>query len=133
MLLAAALLNPATLLLVGLSSSVLYLSCSLLLFGMTANLFNISVNTQAVGVERLYGKSIMASFHGLWSLAGFTGGLISMAMVAVAVNPFYHFCFIFLFSLAVLSFMGRSILPRDEADNKKDISYGKKKKNICPP
>src|ERR687891_721504 len=39
----------------------------LFFFGMSGNMINISVNTQGVGVEVLYKRSIMASFHGLWS------------------------------------------------------------------
>ena len=34
----------------------------LFVFGFTGNVVNISVNTQAVGVEALYGRSVMASF-----------------------------------------------------------------------
>ena len=41
----------------------------LFLLGLIANLHNLSVNTQAVGVEKEYGRSIMGTFHGCWSLA----------------------------------------------------------------
>ncbi|WP_431216732.1 MFS transporter [Puia sp. P3] len=40
----------------------------LFFFGMGGNLLNISINTQAIGTESLYGRTIMASYHGLWSL-----------------------------------------------------------------
>jgi len=52
------------------------LAITLFLFGVFGNMCNISINTQGIAVERLYGRSIMASFHGGWSLAGFTGALI---------------------------------------------------------
>ena len=101
--------------LVGLGASVTVwqLSVALFFFGMSANLCNISVNTQGVGVERLYGRSIMASFHGLWSLAGFIGGLISTLMVGMNVTPLWHFWMIFGLSLLTVVTMGRSILPHD--------------------
>ena len=55
---------------------------------------NISVNTQAVGVEAIYKRSIMASFHGLWSVAGFTGAAIGTFMIGKNIIPFHHFLLI---------------------------------------
>ena len=52
------------------------LALALFFFGLAGNLCNISINTQGVATERLYDRPIMASFHGGWSLAGFTGALI---------------------------------------------------------
>lgn len=63
----------------------------LFFFGMSGNMMNISINTQAVGVEALYQRSIMASFHGLWSLAGFTGAAIGTFMVSQNLSPVTHF------------------------------------------
>jgi MFS family permease len=63
----------------------------LFFFGMSGNLMNISINTQAIGVETLYRRSIMASFHGLWSVAGFTGAAIGTLMVSQNVSPLFHF------------------------------------------
>jgi len=111
----AALLYPTALLGLGLVTTVWQLSLGLLLFGMCANLTNISINTQGVGVERIYRRSIMASFHGIWSLAGFTGGLISTLMVGYNIAPFEHFCIIYVVVLAIILTMRNSILPRDTA------------------
>lgn len=67
------------------------LSAALFLFGLAGNLCNISINTQGVSTEKLYGRSIMASFHGSWSVAGFTGALIGMLMINLRVIPHWHF------------------------------------------
>ena len=76
----------------------------LVLFGVGGNLTNISVNTQAVGVERLYKhKPIMASFHGLWSLAGFVAAAVGSFMIGHAVSPGVHFVLIALFIVAGLA------------------------------
>ena len=61
MLLLAALLYSGTLMALGFISETWHLFAMLVFFGVAANLHNISVNTQAVGVERLYRRSIMAS------------------------------------------------------------------------
>lgn len=63
----------------------------LVLFGLASNAVNISVNTQAVATEVLYTKPIMASFHGVWSLAGFIGAGIGTIMIGKEVLPEYHF------------------------------------------
>jgi MFS family permease len=90
----AAILYPLTLVLLALTSSALQLICGLFFFGLWANLVNIAMNTQAVGVEKLYGRSIMASFHGLWSLAGFSGAAIGGFFVSAGVSPLIHFSII---------------------------------------
>ncbi|WP_226163241.1 MFS transporter [Hymenobacter terricola] len=88
----------------GWAASLYQLIPCLVLFGIGGNLTNISVNTQAVGVERLYKhKPIMASFHGLWSLAGFVAAAVGTFMIGHAVTPGVHFIFIALFILAGLA------------------------------
>jgi len=83
-----------SLVLIGSSSSVLYLVLSLFSFGFFANILNISINTQAVAVESLYKKRLMATFHGLWSLAGFAGAGIGTWLIGHNVLPLHHFIFI---------------------------------------
>ena len=108
-----ALLYPAVLVLLGTVTQVWQLALGLFFFGICGNLCNISVNTQGVGVERLYKRSIMASFHGLWSLAGFTGGLISTMMVADNIAPFTHFCIVYVIGFLLMMSARKFILPRD--------------------
>ena len=117
---AAAFLYPLTLIALGTISTVWQLTAALGCFGITANLYNIAVNTQGVGVERLYGRSIMATFHGLWSLAGFVGGLFSTWMVGADVSPLVNFCLIFGFSILVLLAMRGWMLPRDPKPGRKE-------------
>ncbi len=83
-----------TLISLGLAQNSLQLFSCLFLFGFSSNAVNISVNTQAVAVEKLYSKPIMASFHGLWSLAGFAGAGIGSLMIAEKIDPYHHFVII---------------------------------------
>lgn len=108
-----AFLYPSGLLLLGMVGNLWQLLVALFLFGVFGNLSNISVNTQAVGVERLYRRSIMASFHGLWSLAGFTGGILASIMVAANVSTFWHFAAVYGLSIVLLVVARRNVLPRD--------------------
>lgn len=86
-----ALLYSLLLIPLSLAPSAHTLMGSLFLFGVSSNLCNAAVNTQAIGAERLHGKTIMASFHGLWSMGGFLGGLISMAFVGAGMSPEVQF------------------------------------------
>jgi MFS family permease len=62
----------------------------LLCFGSSRNLLNLSMNTESVGVQAMYKKSIMTTFHGIWSMAGFGGAVLGYFMVAYHVMPAHH-------------------------------------------
>jgi MFS family permease len=97
----------------GLAQSVPLLVAGLVLFGFVSNLSNIAVNTQAVGVEQLHRKSIMASFHGLWSLAGFAGAALGALMIGQRVAPLPHFVLVAVLVVAGVAACSTSIRPRD--------------------
>jgi MFS family permease len=75
----------------GLAAAPWQLALFLFLFGITGNMANISVNTQAVEAEKLYNRPIMTSFHGAWSIAGFAGALIGLLMINLQIPPYLHF------------------------------------------
>jgi MFS family permease len=104
---------PCFLVLIGFADSVWQLVPVALAFGFLGNLCNISINTQAVGVESLYGRSIMASFHGIWSLAGFAGAAIGTYMVSKNIAPQWHFLVICGASMAMALVSRRFILKKD--------------------
>jgi len=76
---------------IGLVQAGWQLALVLFLFGVTGNLCNISINTLGIAAERLYERPIMASFHGGWSLAGFTGAIAGMILIYLNFIPVYHF------------------------------------------
>lgn len=122
----AVLFYPAALVLLGLVDTKWQLMAGLFLLGISANLCNISINTQGVGVERIYRRSIMASFHGLWSLAGFTGGLIGQFFVAQHIPPFQHFLIMYGITAAIMLFARNYILPRDGSRNQQAVPQKRK-------
>jgi hypothetical protein len=81
---------------IGLAESLPQLILVLFAFGFFSSLLNIAINTQVAGVELHYEKPIMASLHGMWSLAGFAGAAIGTMMMGYGIDPFYHFLLIFL-------------------------------------
>ncbi len=113
----AAILYPTMLLCVGATNRIWQLPFVLFLMGLCGNFATLGTNTQGVGVQKLYekvwNKSIIASFHGIWSLAGFTGGIISTLMVSKNITPFVHYCIIYSLVITLVLIMRKYLLPRD--------------------
>ncbi len=112
-ILAGATLYPVTLIFLGLAATCWELAAVLFVFGLWGNLANIAINTQAVGIEALYGRSIMASFHGVWSLAGFTGALIGSLVIAAHIIPPVHFSVITAVCLLLVLLSFNQLMPQD--------------------
>lgn len=113
------LLYPLGFIFIAFCNSYYQFIAALLATGIFANLSNISVNTQAVGVERLYGKSIMAAFHGVWSLAGFLGGLLSYLVVKLNISVLTHFSVVYAIVAILAIFAQKYLLPQDIAEQAK--------------
>lgn len=112
-IIASALGGASILVGIGSVTAVWQLVVLLFLFGIFGNLLNISQNTQAVGVEMVYGRSIMASFHGLWSSAGCTGYLLGMLFVSLKIAPVYHFACIWMTVVTAVIIIYRNLLVKD--------------------
>ncbi|MEO6721657.1 MAG: MFS transporter, partial [Ferruginibacter sp.] len=120
-LITAALLYPIVLILLGLAATFWQLAAVLFLFGFCGSILNISINTQAVGVEALYGRSIMASFHGLWSLAGFTGAAVGTLMISIHLTPFVHYCIVCAASFLLAFITYKYTLPHQSGSDSQPI------------
>ena len=106
-------LMPCALLSLALAGSPHWLAAALLGFGFANNMLNISLNAQAVGVETLYGRSIMATFHGMWSLGGVAGCIIGSIVAPLGVAPLPHFAAILVITLATLCCLRTWTMPRE--------------------
>ena len=89
-MLIGALLFNITLCLPGFTNSIVQLMAVLFVFGAARNIMNISMNGQSVAVQAHYTKSIITTFHGVWSMAGFAGAGLGYLMVANNIGTEYH-------------------------------------------
>lgn len=122
MVIPAALSYALLLPMIGLVQTSWHLVTVLFFFGLVGNLLNIAMNTQAVSLEALYGRSIIASFHGIWSLAGFTGASIGTLLVNLRLTPFQHFIFISAAGILITFLCYRNTLQKDiNADTERPI------------
>lgn len=99
---------------IGLAHNSWQLGLGLALFGISANLTNISVNTQGVYTEGLFKRIIMSSFHGMWSLAGFTGALIGIGMLALHLTTYVHFVIIASIVFVLVAFNFKYLIKAKE-------------------
>lgn len=90
------LLYPAFLLLIGLSPSYWILAVVLFFFGVTGNLCNIAVNTQAIEIESITKRTLLSSYHGAWCFAGLAGALVGMLTINLHIETFHHFVLTFI-------------------------------------
>lgn len=88
------------------------LTGALLAYGAANTLVQISVNAQAVATERQSGHSLMASYHGLWSIGGFVGAAIAAALTSRGVAPQNHVSLMMLLVL-ILYVLGYQLLLDD--------------------
>jgi MFS family permease len=89
-MLCGAMIYNVVLICLGFSPYAWVLAIVLFFFGASRNLMNLSMNAQAIGVQALYHRSIMSSFHAVWSLAGFAGAAIGYLMVTTNIIPGWH-------------------------------------------
>jgi MFS family permease len=88
---ASAIACCALLPLAGLAPSLGLLTAALAAFGAALGGMDVSMNAQAVLVEREAGRSLMAAFHGLWSLGALCGASLGGVVAERAAHPALHF------------------------------------------
>ena len=104
------------LLLVGLAPSWIALAAAYFVLGMFDSTMDASMNTHGLGLQRLYGRSILQGFHGTWSAGGMIAGAAGALAAAAGVPVAVHLGIVGVV-LAVLAIaMSTRLLPRAVAD-----------------
>ena len=81
-------------------SSTPAVAVSLFVFGASIGAIDVAMNAHGVQVQNLYGKPIMSSLHGLFSVGGLFGSLGLGFLIRLGINPVY----------AIISIAGLMIL-----------------------
>ena len=66
----------------GLAGDLVTLTLALVPLGITAGLVDVAMNAQAVEVERGFGRPIMSSLHGFWSVGVLISSAVSSGIAA---------------------------------------------------
>lgn len=105
---------------IGFADKVWQMAIVLFAFGASRNLFNISINTQSIGVQQLYQKSIIASFHGVWSIASLAGAGFASILISLGVMPEFRLVLVTGLSLVlIMIFWGNTLEIATNVDAKK--------------
>ncbi|WP_149915155.1 MFS transporter [Sphingobacterium cavernae] len=107
---------------IGVATNALQLAVILFTFGVVGNMCNIAVNTQGIAAEKIFQKSIMSSFHGAWSIAGFTGALIGLLTMNIGIDTLPHFIII-LFLIIVNTLLNHKHLVQGKPEQKEKRSF----------
>jgi MFS family permease len=109
-----AVLGTATMPLVAVASTWLAFAGSLFAMGTADAVTDAAMNAHALRVQRRYGRSIINSFHALWSLGAVSGGLIGATAVGLGVPRLVHLGGVALLLSVVLLLSSRWQLPGHE-------------------
>jgi len=122
LMLIGALFYAVLLPLLPLTNAVWQMGAILFIFGSSRNFLNISANAQSIGVQQMYDRFIVATFHGIWSLAGFAGAALGSFMITHHIAPFTHFFIVGSTTLLlVITTFGDTVKEDVRTDTKKAL------------
>ena len=108
---AALLSGAASLFLASLAGGLGGLAAALFAFGAGFGAINVSANAQGLALERLYGRSILSSFHAAFSSGALAGAGLGALAAATGIGPRMHFGTLALALVAVALAAGHRLLP----------------------
>ena len=98
-----------TLALIPFANSQLMLALALTLFGICHGGMDVAMNENGVAVEHLYGRSIMSSLHGTYSLGNLLGASVGLVLVG-RISTESHLIGGAAFLVLILFLVGRTML-----------------------
>lgn len=108
-------LNALALTAIGFSNNTYTLVASVILFAFTTRIFNISVNTQALTLQKQFEKKIIGSFHGYWSIGGIAGIALSTLLLTLNVSIHVHFAMVGVAMLLITAYSFQYLLKGDRS------------------
>jgi len=104
----------AAMLAIGAAGSRPLLFLAVAAFGLAVGAVDATMNMQGVAVQRRYGRSLLMSFHGAWSIAGIAGSLATAGSERVGLPLVAGIAVVSVVGAAVGLVAGPSLLRRDE-------------------
>jgi MFS family permease len=110
---------------IGFATTSFALIASLCVFAFSMRVLNISMNTQAISLQKLFDKRINGSFHGLWSTGGIAGVGFSTLMVAFDVPMSTHIAIVSLITLITTFICYKYVMRDDRSTSGNKLILGK--------
>ncbi|MGW4034820.1 MFS transporter [Streptomyces sp. NPDC004778] len=110
------LLTGAGILAAGLAPSVALFATALFLAGAMDALTDVAQNAHGLRVQRLYGRSILNSFHAIWSIGAVTGGLMAAGAMSLGLSLGVHLAVAAVVLVAAAGAAARFCLPGPDSE-----------------
>lgn len=110
---------------IGLSTSIYMLVIALTGFSFSLRLINVSMNTQAVTLQKEFTKKINGAFHGFWSLGGILGLLLSTIMIKFDIGIAVHLGIVSILTLIGIFIFYPFLLKNDKPKTGNKLILGK--------
>jgi MFS family permease len=101
---------------VSLARDAFSLTALLVFYGAAAGAMDVSMNAQGVTVQSRYGRSVMSSFHALFSIGGMTGAALGGAIASFGVSVGVHFLSAGLVCAAMTAACGHWLISPEHED-----------------
>jgi len=109
---------------IGFANSTAALVAAICIYAFSMRIMNISINTQALSIQRMYDKKINGSFHGLWSTGGIAGVGISTLFVSLEISMRYHLMSVALVAIVIAAYSNQFLLRNDKPASGNKLKLG---------
>ncbi|MVM32639.1 MFS transporter [Spirosoma sp. HMF4905] len=89
------------------------MAITLFIFGSGVGTIDVAMNAHGVQVQNLYGKPIMSSLHGLFSVGGLLGSLGLGFLIKLGINPLYAIVSIAALMILIMLTQYKYLFPAD--------------------
>ncbi len=113
---AALVLASASLVFASLATDLAGVAVALLGFGAGFGAINVAANAQGIALERIYGRSILSSFHAAFSVGGLAGAGAGALAASAGIAPRVHFAALAVAVTLAGLVAGSRLLPADADD-----------------
>ena len=110
---------------IGFAHTTPLLIAAICLLSFSFRILNISLNTQAITLQKLFDRKINGSFHGLWSTGGIAGVGFSTFLVAMQIDMETHLLIVSLLTFVATIFAQPFLLRNDRAMSGNKLKFGK--------
>jgi MFS family permease len=93
------------------------------ILGAVSGLLDVAMNTEAVVVERRFGRRVMSLLHGSWSVAALVGAALASGAIALGIGLTTHFVAVALV-VSAASFPLLRSLPSDRGSTVAEVGEG---------
>jgi len=107
--------------LIGLADSLALFILAFTLWGFFQGALDVSMNTQAISVQRLSGRVLMPGFHGSWSIGALFGALAGALAVGFGVSLSEQLLVLATVCLFGVGWLTTRMVPDDRADDSGEL------------